>query len=49
MESLTDRDVDNIEMCLLKNKVRVVKINKEIDEYEFYIQWKNRELSRLSK
>ena len=49
LESLTDRDVDNIEMCLLKNKVRVVKINKEIDEYEFYIQWKNRELSRLSK
>lgn len=39
---LTEEDIDDMEMSLLQDKVRSVNLRKEIDEYEFYFNWKMR-------
>lgn len=44
--SLSEEDIDDMEISLLQNKVRYVNINKEIEEYDFYIYWKKRKLER---
>lgn len=44
LRSLTDEDVDNMSITLLQSKIREVKLDKEIEEYEYYICWKTRRL-----
>ena len=46
LTSLSAEDIDDMEMSLLQNKIRSVNLRKEIDEYEYYIFWKEKKMSK---
>ena len=44
--SLSVEDIDDMEMSLLQNKIRSVNLSKEIEEYEFYLDWKKKKMGK---